>query len=610
MQDFNTIYRLKPLLKEYLWTFASVIGSGLLGSLFESVGIALFIPFLYSLEAGAFELESETWLVDVLNGWTETIPTENRVAIIVSAIFALIILKSGVTFLHEYLSSKGYAEIACRLRQLTFDKVMRIRMSVVDQRGSGKLVNTLNNQTWATADAIFSFAGLLFHGFSIIILTGLLFLISWQLTLFVILVAAIISMMTRLITNQIAGLSQQGVLLEDALTGRILRGVQGLRIVRMFNQQKYEQTEFESTSEGIKKVYFKVDILGSLIQPMSEILAMVFVAAALIWLLRDPSQLPLVITLIVVIYRLHPQVIAWDQARTEILAASGAINAVMDLIDEDEVYDLSAGTSTYTSIKHAIEFSNLSFQYESSEGETATVLDNVSLKIAKNKTTAIVGPSGSGKTTLINLLLRFYDPTQGAILVDGQPLNTLSLTAWRKNMAVVSQDVQLFNISIADNIMYGKFEATKEQIVAAAKQADAHEFIIDLPNGYDTIVGDRGARLSGGQKQRISFARAILRDPQILILDEATNALDSISESQIYKFIAALGRERTVVIISHNLSTIENADQIYVLDSGEIVESGSKSDLILNQGLFSQLYKLQNGQPNEFHGMGRFEPKI
>jgi ATP-binding cassette, subfamily B, bacterial MsbA len=217
----------------------------------------------------------------------------------------------------------------------------------------------------------------------------------------------------------------------------------------------------------------------------------------------------------------------------------------------------------------------------------------VTCLIKIGETTAFVGPSGAGKSTLINLICRFYDPSSGRLLIDGIPLPELDLAWWRSRIAVVSQDVYLFNASVAENITYGKLDATPEELIDAARKAHALEFIEELPDGFETILGDRGIRLSGGQRQRLALARAFIRDPQILILDEATNSLDLISEAVVQDALEQFGRNRTVLIVAHRISTIEHADKILVLDLGRLVESGTLEQLLTKSGLFSRFYALQ-----------------
>ena len=251
---------------------------------------------------------------------------------------------------------------------------------------------------------------------------------------------------------------------------------------------------------------------------------------------------------------------------------------------------LPSGARVLASIEKGIVFENVSLHYNS--GKSAA-LKQVTCSINIGETTAFVGPSGSGKSSLISLICRFYDPSAGRLLIDGVPLPELDLAWWRNRIAVVSQEVYLFNASVAENITYGKLDATREELVEAARKAHAMEFIEELPEGFETILGDRGVRLSGGQRQRLALARAFIRDPQILILDEATNSLDLISEGVVQDALEQFGRNRTVLIVAHRISTIEHADKIIVLDFGRVVENGTVKQLLAAGGLFSRFYALQ-----------------
>jgi subfamily B ATP-binding cassette protein MsbA len=252
---------------------------------------------------------------------------------------------------------------------------------------------------------------------------------------------------------------------------------------------------------------------------------------------------------------------------------------------------IDSGSTQFKGLNKGIYFEYVSFKYSH---VVKYALQDITISIPPGKTTAIVGQSGAGKSTLVNLICRFYDVTDGEIYVDNCPLRELDLDSWRKRIAIVSQDVHIFSTTIRENIAYGRLDATDDEIATAAQYANAHEFISKLPEGYDTKVGDRGMRLSGGQRQRIALARAIIRDPEILILDEATNALDSVAENLIQEAINTLSQNRTVIVIAHRLSTIEQADQILVLKDGRIVEQGKLQDLLELDGLFAHLYYLQN----------------
>jgi subfamily B ATP-binding cassette protein MsbA len=299
--------------------------------------------------------------------------------------------------------------------------------------------------------------------------------------------------------------------------------------------------------------------------------------------------LPVLITFIFMLYRLQPQVQKLNSNLTQVIALSNYVKSVFLLLErEDKPYVIS-GNVNFHELRKGITFNAVNFLYPS---QNKPALENISLFIPKGKTTALVGYSGAGKSTIINLIFRLYDVTSGEIYIDNYLIKELDLATWRSNMALVSQDVHIFSSTVRENIAYGRPDATETEIIAAAKQAHAHEFICELAQGYDTFVGDRGIKLSGGQRQRISIARAILCNPEILILDEATNALDNISEKLIQDAINLLSQNRTVIVIAHRLSTIKDADQIIVLKQGKVEEQGSFSDLMERKAVFHKLYQL------------------
>jgi ABC-type multidrug transport system fused ATPase/permease subunit len=267
------------------------------------------------------------------------------------------------------------------------------------------------------------------------------------------------------------------------------------------------------------------------------------------------------------------------------------VDYVYELLRVDDKPFIADGRQIFSGLQREIEFRGVTFVYH---GAPKIVLRGVSFSIPAGKTTAIIGESGAGKSTIANLLLRFYDPQHGAILLDGEPLPDFKLESYHRKIGVVSQDTFLFSNTVKFNIAFSAIATpADEQIIAAAKKAGAHEFIMELPNGYDTFVGDRGVKLSGGQRQRISIARAILRDPEILILDEATSALDAKTERRIHQAILELSQGRTVIIIAHRLSTIKNADQIIVLKNGQVAEIGDRDELLERGGEYYQLAQAQ-----------------
>ena len=306
--------------------------------------------------------------------------------------------------------------------------------------------------------------------------------------------------------------------------------------------------------------------------------------------IRTPGQMAVSLTFLVLLYRLQPRVKQLDFDRVALDALSASIEEVRRLLDESDKPYLRSGRRVPASIEKGITFENVSFHYDAGKG---AALQQVTCSIKVGETTAFVGPSGAGKSSLISLICRFYDPSSGRLLIDGIALPEFNLAWWRNQIAVVSQEVYLFNATVAENIAYGKLGATHQELVEAARKAHALEFIEALPEGFETIVGDHGLRFSGGQRQRLALARAFIRDPQILILDEATNSLDLISEGVVQDALEEFGRNRTVLIVAHRISTIMHADKVIVLDLGKVVESGTVTQLLAADGLFSRFYALQ-----------------
>ncbi len=591
MKELKVIRAIRPLTKRHPVAIKAMIVLGLLEALTEGLGISLFIPFLYSLDAETVSSAGEGSLARALTSLFDSVPVDDRLMVISAAIFSLVLLRSVLAYSNGLLFSWVDTRISHHLRCRVFDQLLRVGMRFIERTRSGKLWNALEGETWTATDAVSTFVGLVINLATVTIFTGILLLISWQLTLVVAVSLLLISCLVKVMTRRIEALSQESLRADETLSQRLVELFSGMRTIRAFNRQRYEQRRFTSASKNVGRAGFRIEALSALIQPVSELLAAGLLIAVLFAMLNgNQGNLPAVLVFIAILYRLHPQVQGLDEARTQLAAALPGVQTVMDLLSRDDKPFVRSGSVRFKTLESAIELDSVSYRYDPDD---APALNDVSIRIGKGETTALVGPSGAGKSTLIHLLMRFYEPTTGDISVDGMALHETDLRSWRRKIAVVSQDIHVFNTTVRENIAYGKLDASEPEIVAAAKQADAHDFINSLPDGYDTVVGDQGVRLSSGQKQRIALARAIVRDPEILILDEATNALDSISENVIQASLQRLQRDRTVIVIAHRLSTIEQADQILVLDRGRVVERGTLADLLDNNALFARLYELQ-----------------
>jgi subfamily B ATP-binding cassette protein MsbA len=469
--------------------------------------------------------------------------------------------------------------------------LLNVGQSYLDTHDSGKLLCTLATETWRVSAACTVVGGMIINVCMVLIFGVLLLLISWKLTLITGCLLLLNSQIIQLATARGKQLSARATEVNADLTQRMIETLGGMQLIRAFGRESHEQRRFDVASHEVSKAFFKLDRISALVQPLSEVLTVLLLLGILLFTaLRTPGQMAISLTLLILLYRLQPRIKQFDADRVALDTFSASVEEVRRLLEERDKPYLRSGVLIPASIEKAITFENVSLHYDSGKG---AALEQVSCSINFGETTAFVGPSGAGKSSLIRLICRLYDPSSGRLLIDGIPLSNLDLAWWRNQIAVISQEIYLFNASVAENIAYGKLDATRKELVEAARKAHALEFIEELPDGFETILGDRGVRLSGGQRQRLALARAFIRDPEILILDEATNSLDLISERVVQDALEEFGRNRTVLIVAHRLSTIEHADQIVVLDSGRVVESGSLNQLLAADGLFSRFHALQ-----------------
>jgi subfamily B ATP-binding cassette protein MsbA len=584
---------LLPLLRLYPWGIAAFVVLGVLASLAEGLGLSLFIPLLQGLApAGEDGASSESWWAAALGDVFDGVPPDRRLLVICACIFASIALKAALAYANVYVFSRLYNRISHRLRSGVFDQYLRVSYRFIERSRAGELLNTLATETWRASDAVGLLLSLIVSACSVLVYVALLLILSTPTTLVVGGVMLGISLAVRGITARARGLGDEATRANAVLADRMVEGLSGMAVIRAFNRERHEQDRFDADSRRVGRAFMRLSLLSGTVGPVYEVLSAALLVSVIYVTLQDPTNLPSLLVFIFVLYRLQPRIMAVDSARTDLRALTAAVEDVMGMLDRRDKPYLAPGRAPHRGLRDAIRFERASFHYEPDE---PPALDDVTLSIPAGRTTALVGPSGAGKSTLVKLLFRFYDPTEGVISVDGRPLAELELGAWRDRIALVSQDVFLFNGTVRENIAYGRPGATDAEIEEAARKADAHGFIRRLPQGYDTELGDRGVRLSGGQQQRITLARAIVRDPDLLILDEATNALDSRSERLIQDALNLFGEGRTVIIIAHRFSTIEQADHIVVLEGGRLCEEGDRESLLAHEGLFSELLALQRG---------------
>jgi ATP-binding cassette, subfamily B, bacterial MsbA len=590
MKELDTVRVVAPLLRRNRTAILVMVLLGFLAALSEGLGISLFIPLFYAIEPGAAEPSTGGRVVSVLNSVFEGVSPGNRLLFISAWIMVAILFKNTLLYGNRVLLHWLDARLVQRLGAQLIDRLMHASIRHIHRNDAGTFLHTFQSEIWQTSGAIWLVARAIILAATIIVFTALLFLISWEFTLVVAAALTGVSLIVRRINRRVSAHAKVGQAASEAYAQRVLEVLRGMRTIRVFGREHYERDGFEGALGRANRAYLKIDILSGLIFPLSEVVIASVLILILFVTLQDAQNLPVVITFIFILYRQFPHVQKLEEARNQLVAAYPAAERVMAYLEPATLADVPDGDIQFRSLRREIVLDDVSFRYDDDE---TPALSHASIRIRRGTMTALVGPSGSGKSTLINLLLRFFDPTEGTISVDGVPLTRFNRASWRGRIAVVSQDVHVFNRSVRDNIAYGRLDASPAEIVDAARAAHAHEFIVAMPEGYDTVLGDQGVRLSGGQRQRIALARAILRNPDILILDEATNALDSISENLIQQSIQNLKDERTIIVIAHRLATIEDADHVVVLQEGRVVEQGTIADLLQNAGLFVQMHQLQ-----------------
>jgi ATP-binding cassette, subfamily B, bacterial MsbA len=590
MRETQVLRAFVPLFRLYRWHVPVILLLGLLQSLTEGIGIGLFIP-VFDLVVPLGRTSPRGRLLELMDGLFRGVAPERRLVVVLLCLFVAILTATVLAYSHGALFAWVDGRIGDHLRRRIFHQLLTVNFGFIERDRSGRLLHVLATDTWRTNDAFKMLVRVIVAGGTIAVYVTLLLLISWRLTMLVAGALLLISAAVRLITRSVRDYGDSATRLNAELGHLMLEGVDGMRVIRAFGRESYEQARFDRTSHEVSRAYLRMHLREEAVHPLHDLLAGALLLVILFVTARQGGDVSALLVFVFVLYRLQPRFKEFDASRVRLLALTPSVQQVQSLLDPSDKQYLTSGAVPHSSLESGIVFDSVTFQYDPAD---QPALSCASFTIPAGKTTAFVGLSGGGKSTVIKLILRFEDPTSGSILLDGRPLAEFEVDSWRRKLALVSQDVYLFNTTVRDNIAYGRLDATFDDIVDAARQADAHDFIMQLPSGYDTVLGPRGVRLSGGQQQRISLARAIIRNPSVLILDEATNALDSISEQLIQETLDKLREHRTVIMIAHRLSTIERADQIIVLDNGCVRERGTLRELIEARGLFAKMYRLQH----------------
>ncbi len=603
MKRFFKVFR---FIYPYKWQAVANIITNLIGTAFGLFSILMAIPFLKVLfgtqslvdAKPEFAFNSDS-LIQYFNYIVSQIITEHGKAKALLFIIVLVIATSFLKNLFSYLAFWFLAPIrngvVRDIRNALFQKIMVLPLSYFSDEKKGDIISKMTNDVNEIEVSIIRSLEMFFRD-PITILVYLLILIkmSPSLTLFVIILLPIAGFVIGRIGKSLRRTSFKGQKRMGTLLSIIEETLGGLRIIKAFNAEGKTTKRFESTNSFYTHLMVKMWRRRDLSSPLSEFLGTVVIALVL-WfggrlVLSGTSTLSgeVLIGYIACFYMIINPAKAFSSAYFNIIKGLASVDRIDTILSAENSIRNRVDAKTIKSFEASIEYKNVSFKYLDDY-----VLKNVNLKIEKGKTVALVGQSGSGKSTFVDLLPRFYDLEEGEILIDGINIKDYTLESLRGLMGNVNQDPILFNDTFANNIAFGMDSSSEEMVIKAAKIANAHDFIIATPNKYHTNIGDRGGRLSGGQRQRVSIARAILKNPPIMILDEATSALDTESEKLVQEAIEKLMMHRTSVVIAHRLSTVRNADLICVMHEGEIVERGKHEELIAMNGIYTKLYNLQ-----------------
>ncbi len=611
--------RLLGYLSPYRRQFVLSILCMLMLALFSGASLGVIAPFmkvLFSQPTDAVQIVPSLVLSDGLAGmfqqakawflwWLSSGGRVSGIAKLCWIILAVFFIKNLFNYLQRLLTVYIEQHITMDIRNLMYVHLQSLSLGYFQRHKVGVIVSRLTNDVNMVRGAITEGSlSIVRQSLQVAVYLAIVVVAAWKLSLVAMLVLPGCLLLITLIGRR---LRKRGRQLQERiadLTAVVTETISGIRLVKTFAAEGYEQEKFRRYNRDYYRTVFRFEKMSALSSPLTEYLGAA-VGVLIIWIAKDyiagaeaisPERF---FVFLAAAFSMIQPLNGLASVNSTVQQGLAAAERIFGLLDQvPEITDRTDALPV-EGFNHSIRFEGVDFSYRAGPGPDALgdqetrALQGISLEIPKGQMLALVGPSGAGKSTLADMIPRFYDPTKGQVLLDGHDLRTLDSGSLRRLMGIVGQETILFHDTLFNNIAYGKRDATPAQVEEAARAANAHQFISQMPDGYQTVIGERGVRLSGGERQRISIARAILKNPPILIFDEATSALDAQSEALVQQAIDRLMSNRTAIVIAHRLSTVQRADRIVVLEGGRIVETGRHQELLDRQGLYWKLYNLQ-----------------
>ncbi|TIM35252.1 MAG: ABC transporter ATP-binding protein [Mesorhizobium sp.] len=599
-REIRSVRHLANMAEGHFWFLPIMAVLAVLSSLFEGISLALIIPLIEALQGGG-GVQSKGPAIDLVLWVLSFVPVSSPLIAALVAIIGALILKNAISYLNVAVLCVFYGRLSHALRIGVFRSILNRPLAELEREPVGRFLNVLTTETWRATDAINSLFTIVTSTSTIVVFLTLLFLLSWQLSAVALACTALIPPLVHLINMRVKRMSRVALAANEALAQQTWSSLNALRTIHICGRSAAEVLRFQKSSDLVRRRFLRMALISAGTAPVTEVLVSAAIAVIAVLVSNTGVGLATLVGFLAILLRLQPRILALVSAQANLLSHHGSVVAVGEALAASRAPSTPDGGAPFTALRDGIQVRDLTLLYP---GTSRPVLSDVSLTVKRGTMVAIVGSSGSGKSTLLDVLLGFQRPTRGEVLVDATPLSKIDLKSWRSRISVVDQDPYVFDDTIGANIRFGADGVSNAAVIEAARLARADEFIRQLPSGYDTVVGERGTQISGGQRQRIALARALVRDPEILLLDEATNALDRRTEDELQVFLKSFARSRTVIFVSHRIESVLHADLVVMLEDGRVVERGTPGSLIESAGPFASLFAAQRSEtvPEDIRG--------